>query len=73
MLTRVQQGLEKRLDVTNGVQVGNLGRQLDAMLDVLHLLIREMGNCASSCLAALDPPLVYEGVDKLEKVLLLND
>ena len=73
MLTRVQQGLEKRLDMANSVQVGNLGRQLDALLDVRVLLLREMRNCSSTCLSALEPPLVDKGVDQLEKVLLLND
>ena len=73
MLTRVQQGLEKCLDVANSVQIGNLGRQLDAMLDILQLLLREMRNCTSTCLTALRATLANEGVDELEEVLLLND
>ena len=73
MLTRVQQGLEKCLDVANSVQVGNLGRQLDALLDILQLLIRETRNRTSTRLTALRAALANEGVDKLEEVLLLND
>lgn len=73
VLTRVQQGLEKCLDVANGVQIRNLGRQLDAMLDILQLLLSEMGYCTSSCLSAFEPALIDEWVDELEKVLFLNN
>ena len=73
MLTRVQQGLEKCLDVANSVQVGNLGRQLDALLDILQLLVRETRNRTSTRLTALRAALANEGVDELEEVLLLND
>ena len=73
VLTRVQQGLEKCLDVANGVQIRNLGRQLDAMLDILQLLISEMGYCTASCLSAFEPALIDKWVDELEKVLFLNN
>ena len=73
MLTRVQQGLEKCLDVANSVQVGNLGRQLDALLDILQLLVRETRNRTSTRLTALRAALANEGVDELEEVLLLNN
>ena len=73
MLTRVQQGLEKCLDVANGVQVGDLGCQLDALLDIPQLLICEMRNCTSTCLTALGAALANEGVDQFKEVLLLND